>query len=507
MNSNNSFKAYCLSLVHPDGWNKPIFALFVVSVLISCFIGYQLTFRPVYVALLVVIFFAFIIGLYIPISYLLISTLFLPVLVTGQISFWLGFSQAFWLNYIFCILILIRMVWFKAWSKSGFKDDVNKVQTPGLGGELFFLLVFFIVAIASWIINGANFGGMALIVKNYMLPWVVALCVALGFLDSSKLINVFKTILVIAVIQLPLVLFQRFYMVGRNGASWDVVVGTFGGNYLTGGSSGALALFLFFAIFLAIEFYKEKQLSLLASSIVVVFSVVSIALAEVKIILFLLPIGFFILNWREIAKSPGRFMLVLMLILLLSFFILYVYAAMYSSKSGYADVNLDRYIDYMFFSEKNIGFYNPITREVSRLGAIERWFYYNPNLLDLTSLFGNGAGSTRESQTLGAGALAMKYPFSLSTSTVSVLLWELGILGLSAMIIFNIQIARLGFSFSERNQKSIFSSVLKVCSMFIFISVVLYIYNRDAIDSPSIQIFLAFLVGTILYGNNVYKRS
>ncbi|MCB5195588.1 hypothetical protein [Deefgea salmonis] len=505
MNSHNILKAYFLEVMKPAGWSKSVLAVFVMSIVFSMYVGYWLSFMPIYVALLVGVFFSLLASCYIPIRFLLISTLFFPVLITGQISFWLGFSQAFWLNYIFCFVLLLRVLWYLAWTNRAvpcLSADENNTKF----GKFFLLLVFFVIAILSWIANGANIGGIALIIKNYMLPWVVAFCVVLGFLDSNKLVNVFKMILAIAVLQLPLALFQRFYMVGRNGASWDVVVGTFGGNYLTGGASAALALFLFFSIFLAIEFYKEKQLSLLSSSIVVIFSVVSIALAEVKIVLLLLPIGFLILNWREILKSPSRFLLVLMVIFLILLSILYTYAAMYSSESGYSDVNIGRYIDYMFFAEKDIGFYNPITREVSRLGAIERWFYYNQNLLDLTSLFGNGAATTRESQTLGAGTLAMKYPFTLSTSTLSILLWELGILGVLAMVAFNLQIAWLGFGVSKRNSNEALSPVLKVCSMFIFIVVVLYIYNRDAIDSPTIQILLAFVVGTILYGNNIYKR-
>lgn len=478
------------------GFKEKIWLIFfsILAITISAIIAYFLARNPINVGLLLVTGLCLASAVFITKYQLVILTLLTPIFISGQMSFWFGFSRAFWMPYAMLGLLTLRLTWYWSIEPSKNKNFKTLWHKP-----LILLYFFFAVLIFTWLANGSNLGAMILLIKNYVLPWALTLYLASCIIKEKEIIRIFYFVMYLAIIQVPLVIIQHFYMQGKNGTSWDVVVGTFGGNYLRGGTSAAMAVFLFFAFFLAIELYKAKVISLKLSLAVVFSALISLALAEVKIVFGLLPLGFIILNFRDIVARPSRFLTIGLGVTLASIVLLYVYAAGYAADEARDEVSFSRYMDYTFSAESKIDFYNPLTKEVSRMGALNRWSQYHAEQFSLDYLVGAGAGSSRESDTLGSGNLTKKYDFTLSTSTASVLLWESGVLGLIFFTLFFLTIAYKGFRCIRGKASAELFAIVRVSSLFVLIMVPLFIYNRDAVDSQSIQIIIALCAGVILY--------
>jgi uncharacterized membrane protein len=421
--------------------------------------------------------------------------LVLVFLVVGQLTFFLGIKSAFWVPYLLLLLILIKVLM----EQLRFKD---RVETP-LGSSTTSVLIILscLFFCMSALANKTDYTSIFVAAKNYIFPWFLSMLVVFTVQRTDDLRRIWKFMLWVVVLQLPFAMPQRFYFAKHNGASWDAVVGTFGGNFLRGGASGGMAIFLVFGIVLAASLFRRKQIGWKMLVGVVVAGLATVALAEVKIFFILMPLSFVLLFRKSILLHPIRAIGVGMLGALLLGLVLVVYQQTYSEKIRETRT-LEGLVGYIFKAESNPYFFNPQTRELSRIGAILMWERYN-NANDTRFYIGYGPAASRESQTLGTGVAARKFPFTLTTSTASTMLWDVGLIGYGLMLVTLLAGGITAFRLA-RHVPPLEAAALDSIGVMLLLNLPLSWYNRDLIDTPATQILFAFWIGYLLLCRKQY---
>lgn len=415
--------------------------------------------------------------------------LILVLLVVGQLTYFLGIQQALWLPYLALLLIAIKYLM----ERLGF--TARSETTLGVSAISVVIGLSCLVFCLSALANKTDYASVGVAAKNYIFPWFLTLLVASTIQRTNDLHRIWKLFLWVVVVQVPFAIPQHFYFAKRAGADWDAVVGSFGGGYLRGGASGTMAIFIVFGIVLAVSLFRRKQIGGKMLAGVVITGLATVALAEVKIFFVCLPLGLILLFRKSILTNPLRTIGVGMLGAILLGLVLFIYQQSYSEKLSKTRT-LDGFIDYMFVVESDPYAFNHVTKELSRVGAILMWERYN-NTDDYRFYVGHGPAASRESQTLGTGVAAKKYPFTLTTSTASSMLWDIGLLGYGLMLGMLVVAAAVALRLA-RHAPPTEAAVLDSIGVMLLLNLPLTLYNRDLIDSSATQTLLALWVGYIL---------
>jgi hypothetical protein len=420
-------------------------------------------------------------------------------LIIGQLHYFANIQQAYWLPYLMIIPVAFRAVIAK-------KSGDFQFRKSHLSLVAILIILFSISFVLSAALNLTNFALTIVATKNYILPWFLSLFIFRLFSTAIELRAIWIFLLSIVCVQPIFVIPQNFIFAKMRGddVGWDSVVGSFGGDMLGGGNSGAMAIYLVFGLLLALSLIRRDCISSRFFWTVVGCSLISIALAEVKVFFLLLPIGIALLFRTEFIKRPIYAIGVILATVILISGLGVVYSNNYSESIAGTD-SAEGLIDYVFFAEGDPYFFNPITREVSRVGAILLWAQANAGD-SFATYFGQGPYSSRESQTLGDGIAQMQHGFSLSTSAASSMLWEVGVIGVSLFAGILTSAGTLALSLSKKSI-GFEAGALESTGVMLLLCVPLMFYNRDLIDTPAVQILIGFWIGYILLCNKIIHNK
>lgn len=420
--------------------------------------------------------------------------LVLVLLVVGQLTFFLGIQQANWLPYLLLLLVAVKFLLEKL--------RVVKPVATGLSiSPISILIVLFCLFFClSALINKTDLASFGVAAKNYIFPWFLTALIVSAIPQTDEFQSIWKFLLWIVPVQVPFAIPQYFYFARRSGASWDAIVGTFGGNFLTGGGSGTMAIFLVFGIILALSLFRERQIDGKMLALVVLTALATVALAEVKIFFFCIPVALVLLFRSRILVNPIKSLALGLCGALLLGSVILVYQKTYSQAMNNVN-DVQGLIDYVFIAESNPDSFNRETGELSRTSAILMWKRYN-SPKDYAYYIGHGPASSRESKTLGTGVAARRYPFTLTTSTASTLLWDLGLLGY-ALFLGLLSVAGIAALRLAHRAPPMETAVLNSLGVMLLLNLPLSIYNRDLVDSATAQVLLAFWIGYIL----LYRKN
>jgi hypothetical protein len=419
--------------------------------------------------------------------------LVLVLLVVGQFTYFLGIQQAAWIPYLLLMLIAIKYLMEKV------RITTRNKTLLGLGPSIVSVLIvlFCLLFCLSALANSTDFASVGVAAKNYIFPWFLTLLVVSAVKRTDDLGGIWKFMLWVVVVQVPFAISQHFYFAklrgGENGL--DAVVGSFGGSIYSGGASGAMAVFLVFGIVLAASLFQNRQIGRKMLAGVVIAAGVTVGLAEVKIFFIILPLGLILLFRSNLLSKPAKtfgYGIVGAAFLVL---LMFVYQQTTSSRLSKAN-SMEGYIDHVLSGESDAYLFNPITRELSRAGAVLMWLRYN-SLSDPSFYLGHGPAASRKSQTLGSGVAARKYPFTLTTSTASTLLWDVG---LSGYALFTVLLLAAGLSALRLANSAplVEKAALESIGVMLLLGLPLSFYNRDLIDSAVMQTLVAFWIGYVL---------
>lgn len=401
---------------------------------------------------------------------------------------------------VLLILLIIKAIFENRdwYAERGVSLRQETLRAPILYTFFFFLSIVFSSAFSH------SLTSLALIfaLKTY-LPMAGLLLIA--FVSRSFRESVFRLwnlLLAIAILQLPFVVYQHFFVArsradGIQGPSWDAIVGTMGGNPDGGGSSGALAIFLSLCLIYVVNLVRFRLLASRWGIVLGTLVIVGIALAEVKIVFVLLPMGVAATFWSELKREPAKAFLILALGILGTLFVLFVYQIAFWEQSRLlgSDImyNFSRSIEYML----DPNYFHARTGEVGRFAGLLLWWkdaWGDP----FAAVSGNGPGASRLNN-LYIGDIAKHYfPFTIDSTALVALLWDFGIVGTAAYM----GTLLIALSVCVRRLRSAIPPVDAVClhtaGIGIVFLLVTSIYNKDVLYLPQMSLLIAFCIATVL---------
>lgn len=371
-------------------------------------------------------------------------------------------------------------------------------QAPLLYAFGFFLIIVVVSAFRHSITSLA----LIFALKTYLPLAGVLVMAFVSCAFRRSMFKLWNLLLAIAVIQLPFIVYQHFFVASTRvaqaqGPAWDSVVGTMGGNPDGGGSSGALAIFLSLCLIHLINLIRLRLLRFGRGAALGLLIFAGIALAEVKIVFLLLPIGMAGIFWSELRREPAKAFLILSLGVVATLAVILIYqhvfwqsSSLLGSDIGY---NLSRSLDYML----DPNYFHAITGEVGRLAGLLLWWkdaWNDP----LAAAFGHGPGASRLNN-LFIGDVARRYlPFSVDSTALVALLWDFGVVGAGAYFAMFLAGIRAG---KQRLRKiapageiaCIHTAVVGI--VFLALSA---IYNKDILYLPQMSLLLGLCLATAI---------
>ncbi len=428
--------------------------------------------------------------LFVPARWILPLLIVLAFVVVGLAMYYLRLSKLFWVPYMLCVFLILKL------PLDALGQRARIERQPPMPIFVWLLFAFFAAVMTSSLMNGTPLINMLVGGKHFLFVWAVMFLVASRSIDDAFLRNCWMLLLWIAIAQFPFAIVQRVFSHGN----WDAIVGTFGGDPKGGGGSGMMAIFLAIIIGVAIALLKARQIKPAFGMTVIVCALGSVALGEVKVFFGLLPIVIAVVLRRDFLRRPAFAVGMLAATLITVVGIATLYEAHFSSVvSSHRKIETQDYLDYVFRDESNLDFVNYRSGEVSRLGAPLIWLRTATHDGTDKFLFGYGLTASRPSETIGKGVMAKRFPFTLNTSTVTILLWDSGLIGFA---LFCAMLVAAGARAQHLSSNETIAPFHRACldgcvAAFVALFITLP-YNGVVIDHVS-QIFLPFVAGYVLY--------
>jgi len=301
-------------------------------------------------------------------------------------------------------------------------------------------LIFMVMAGVSTILQ-AGVTDAIVGFKNEIALSLVMFCLLLGFCRESQVYRVTRSLYWVFYAQFPVVLYQLLFVLPQRVVvrgeedKWDSVVGTFGGDPLGGGNTAAMGLFCLLIMLLKVSEFKHGLTSFKSMALHVILGFGLCIVGEVKFVILLSPI---LLAWVWLMPSFVKGMnkvnikallLIFTAMALLIAFAIVILAAGYSTAYGTdpTQSSLAVFINSLsYIFDPN---YILPSGEVGRFTTLLFWIKNN-DLWGLSgTLFGYGLNATNSGSVVSPGFLNLTYNLILDSTSLSMLLWEVGVVG------------------------------------------------------------------------------
>jgi hypothetical protein len=343
------------------------------------------------------------------ILYLLISSLF--ILDWLFLKHGIGIREMTWIPEFISILIAVLIP---------FRTAVTKESHLPL--KYTFLLIIYLAHIGIGLLLNDVSGWTVLAgLRNYTKFIPIFLVTLIFPLTEHEFKKIILFVLILAMIQLPVVLWQRFVTYAAS-ISGDPMGGTLGNS-----ASGVLSIFLLIIISFLVSFYFKEEISLRVFLISLAAAFIPTTLNETKITFILLPFAFIFPALFIKAKRKTIFRVMLVAIVFFgSFFILQnIYNYFQQKKWGYG-------IETFIAMPGRLENYSRV-----RLDPIK---YSFPNAMKNARFlfFGRGAGNVSEGFTKKLSGKYLNEGRYYGSGNVSFtqFIWEIGIFGTVLFFLF-----------------------------------------------------------------------
>jgi hypothetical protein len=435
-----------------------------------------------------------VLGLLLSVVFLLLPTLWQLIalfifsfVVTGSLVYFAKLSQALWIPYLIGAVLYVRVLTL------ALKVQHTPTRFPR---DVIALCIFVAVFFVSAVMNGTGAKEMLVSGKTHLFLWSVLLLCAAGVRNPKVFETLWRSLFIIAGIQLPVVIYQYT----RSGIhAWDAVSGTLGGSE-TGGNSASMGLLLVITALVALVMRQERAISRRTLMLVGLLCVVPIALAEVKaIVLVFMPLAFLLLYYREIVARPLKFAVGSLAVIALVGAVSFGYQQLHYKQANSRNTLVETF-DRAFALDVDSQGLRRATGELGRLALLNFWWQENRTAGLERTLLGYGPGACRISG-FYVGAVRAKYPFyKLDRHAASVLLWEFGVLGYGAFLALLICGALTSFRLSKSvSVPSLHRGYLRVGGATLLLFAAATIYGRFMIDLASMQLLMTYCLGQAAY--------
>ena len=441
--------------------------------------------------------------LFVPTPWLVQGQLALALMGAGCLMYYGKVAQAHWLPYA-----LAAWLWLKLPLDGLLRAGTPLPRTPASPFAWAFGAWLAVAAVAS-LANLTPPLSVLVGARSHVFIWSLAFAMAAGALDEGGLRRACLGLLAVAALQLPFAAQQHFMNIGSIG-SWDTVVGTFGGDPEGGGASGAMVIYQAIALGLVVGLAKRGQLRPLAAGAIGLAILGSVALAEVKAFFLLAPLMLLGVLAGELRARPVQALAGLLgtAVVLGGLFAYYKQAYYDDVQRKARETSLADYVDYVTSADGKLDLVNRYTGEVSRLGAPLLWAQESARDGGVQQLTGYGLRASRTGGLLGAGEAARRFPFNLTTSAVTVLLWETGVLGLCVFMGLLACVAFMAHALARNARVPPFHrAVIETLPATVAVLAASSFYNDAVVNHYTIQVLLAFLVGHLLFWRRAVRST
>lgn len=315
--------------------------------------------------------------------------------------------------------------------------------------------LIFVSALITSVLNLTKLGTIVLGWKDYFQVWGLLFAFALLGFNRKLYFSLPKLLLVVALIQLPFVLHQFLYIVPeRQGlrsfgiVPVDIVVGTFGGERTGGGNNALLTAFQVFVFAVMASRYRLRLTSGFAFFLVSLLLLVPLFLNETKIAVVYIVLVVLIVFRKELLARPAYFVGVTGASAIFAFGLIFSYGALNSTGQDSISDIVDRTIRQNTDEKEKYGLL-----ELNRLSSLTFWGREHIGKRWPALFFGHGLGESKEGTAgvIKRGTLAETvYPgMGIGLTSISGLLWDMGIVGTLAVVMMFISAYRLAGKLSR----------------------------------------------------------
>lgn len=371
---------------------------------------------------------------------------FVTLILCGLVQYFTGLQSVLWIPFFLTLLMVGLLV---MQTRDG-SLQLDAQETIVLA--LYFS--FLILAGTSTLIQGGITVAIVAF-KNEIALSLVMICLLLGFCRESQIYRVTRFLYWVFYAQIPVMIYQVLLVVPQRVAvrgedeKWDSVVGTFGGDPMGGGNTAAMGLFCLLIMLLKVSEYKHGLTTFKSMALHIVLGIGLCIMGEVKFVILLSPI-FLAWVWispsyvKDVSKVNLKTLLIIVAGMLLLVSLSIVILAYYYSSAFGGDPSksaLSIFIDSLsYIFDPN---YIMSTGELGRFTTFLFWLKNN-DLWGLTgTLFGYGLNATNSGSTVSPGFLNIIYNLILDSTSLSMLLWEVGVIGTLLFIILFIYILKV----------------------------------------------------------------
>ncbi|QMB05065.1 capsular biosynthesis protein [Citrobacter freundii] len=365
-------------------------------------------------------------------GYYLQAYTFITLILCGLVQYFTGMQSVLWIPFFLTLLMVGLMV--MQTRESPLHLDAQETIILAL------YFSFLLLAGASTLLQG---GVTVAIVafKNEIALSLVMICLLLGFCRESQIYRATRYLYWVFYAQVPVMIYQVLLVVPQRVAQrgeeekWDSVVGTFGGDPMGGGNTAAMGLFCLLIMLLKLSEYKHGLTTFKSMALHIILGFGLCIIGEVKFVILLSPL---FLAWVWITpsyvKDVSKINLKTLLLIVIGMLVLIGLSVMilawyYSSAFGGdpAKSAFSVFIDSLsYIFDPN---YIMSTGELGRFTTFLFWLKNN-DLWGLSgTLFGYGLNATNSGSSVSPGFLNIVYNLILDSTSLSMLLWEIGVIG------------------------------------------------------------------------------
>ena len=371
------------------------------------------------------------------------------------------------------------------------------------------LVIFLLITLLTTMANMPVSSSIIILMKNIIFIAGIWAFFTYFIATESEVFSILKLLLFVACIQILWVFPQYFFVrssrisqgLGTVEAS-DSVVGSFGGS-MTGG--GLTATFAFFQVCILIGLVSFRRYGVIKDRrryiIFILLTFFPLLLTETKVIVVYFLLAAIILNASLIKTNFVKFVsnniraLLLVVGLILSFQFYH-----WSAKGGGLIENLTSSLSYSF-SEQS-GHFSTQHGVMTRYQAVLFWWENGTDSLG-HMLFGYGLGSSYSipSKVSLLGPMASKFsPWELDKTGLTMLLWDVGVIGTLVVFAFLIHSSRHAKRFSTDEklnawQRALAQTLQVVFLMFCFSLV----YRHDIPYAAPMMVIFMLSLGLLSY--------
>jgi hypothetical protein len=431
-------------------------------------------------------------------NHIIILLVVLSFLVVGQVFYFGGYGQAFWIPYGIGLLLFIKLALLNA----------NREKGQGVSSLFVFAILSIVSALMAYAVNlspifQALAGG-----KNLLALWSVFFIIAAGFVSQETVARIWKLFFWVLLFQVPLVLYQYFVVapsrttfgITVGGVEWDAIIGGFGGNPEGGGASGVLAYFACLMVALAIAGYRHRVVGKMKLFITLAAAALCLALAEVKVAIVLLPVALLAILMPDARKRPWVLIIGVPVALVIGFSVLVAYERFHYRTAASQVSTPAEILEKAFGYSIDPHLINYRTGEMGRTAALIHWWDEVMMRDAFHAVLGHGPGASRGRSIVGAGEAAKNYPFLIDRSAATQLLWDTGLLGFLsyflALLVGTIHAARLSVRPGLSNQEA---TLLKATTAGLAMSLIMLFYGRDLLEVPALSLLVMMMLGQVAW--------